>query len=254
MTHPGIVIGVAGGLNVGKNTVASMINYIHVVGISKARFNDWLIKDLKFNPRLKQRITHFADPLKESLSIMYNIPLEYFYDRDKKDNEWYSIKERRFIKPNTKDVTYKHIGITIEDLRMYHLAFIINDIVSKGNYPIITLRTLMQYFGTDLCRTNLGEDIWTNSAIYRIADIAESKGLCIVPDIRYSNENDVINNHFLYGGVIEVRRGKTNGNHSSEVIDFDTKFVIDNNNSKMALFYKVFNIYQQVWDGYNSRQ
>lgn len=115
--------------------------------------------------------------------------------------------------------------------------------VNSDKLVCIKLRSLLQYFGTEVCRNKLDDNIWIKCAINKIVNKAESRRLCIVPDVRFANEADAlrISNDSLYGGVIEVRRndaGDTD-NHDSETIDFGVDEVIENNGTKMALFYKV---------------
>ena len=60
-----IIIGIAGQLNSGKDTVASMINYIHQQGVTKASYRDWQISQSHYDINFKHKIIHFADPLKD---------------------------------------------------------------------------------------------------------------------------------------------------------------------------------------------
>ena len=68
------VIGIAGQKHSGKDTVASMINYIFAIGISRVSYSDYLIRKASIEYTYKDRIVHFADGLKDVLSIIYNIP------------------------------------------------------------------------------------------------------------------------------------------------------------------------------------
>ncbi len=237
-----ILIGIAGTANSGKDTVASMINYIHHYGVTKASYSNWLASKILYDDNFKHRIIHFADALKDCLSIMYNIPREYFDDRKKKDEEYYLLNERRFVDKNSfKD---KYYEITFESLGDYSLNEIIyDDITNIG----IKLRTLMQYFGTNICRNLLDMDIWVKSTIYKAVSIAEKEGICIIPDVRFENEARRIIGNSLYGGVIKVNRdGCDKSEHESEIIDFPCSITIENNKTKMQLFYKVLEAYKQL--------
>ena len=55
------VIGIAGCKNSGKDTVANMINYIFTVGVTCAKYSDYIIKKQSINISHKDRIVHFAD-------------------------------------------------------------------------------------------------------------------------------------------------------------------------------------------------
>ena len=231
------IIGISGELNSGKDTVASIINYIFGVGVSKANYSDWLIRKAVYDDKYKHRIIHFADPMKDCLSIMYNIPREYFDSREHKDELWYVINGRRFI--TEKDTNLGHCyRITIDLLKEYTLDYLIE---KHPKYTIvIKLRTLMQYFGTEVVRNMMGAKLWTNSTMFKAADIAETYKVCIIPDVRFSNEHNAIKGNSLYGGDVYVSRDSTKkGGHDSETIDFENTTTIDNNSTKATLFFKV---------------
>ena len=81
------IIGIAGAKNSGKDTIANIISYIDDVGLSKATYRGWLAKsNVKYN-----NIIHFADTLKELVSKIFRIKLDYFYKRDYKDILYYNF-------------------------------------------------------------------------------------------------------------------------------------------------------------------
>ena len=246
------VIGIAGVKNSGKDIVASMINYIFAVGVSKAKYQDWLFKKHIYDVNFKDRIIHFADPLKDILSILYNIPREYFDNRECKDELWYCFNTNTFIENANQRPGNEVAIININTFKSFRLNTFL--IYNKERLVCIKLRTLLQYFGTEVCRKELDDDIWIKCAIGKIVDKAESRRLCLVPDVRFANEADAlrISNDSLYGGVIEVRRNdiKNTDNHDSEIIDFAVDDVIENNSTKMALFYKVLNYVEHIISKY----
>lgn len=245
------IIGLAGKKGCGKDTVASMINYIFAVGITKAKYSEWKLKSLSYDETYKDRIIHFADGLKDCLSIIYNIPREYFDDRDYKDEMYYSFLTGRFVNkqavilhPNDYNV------ITNEVLKHSSL----NDEFETYDelHHVITIRTLMQYFGTDVCRNNLGRDIWIKSAIGKIIEVADKRRLCIIPDVRFTNEAVAIHRDTpsLYGRVVRINRNTDNTGsrdyHDSEIIAFSTDYSIDNNGNIAELFFKTLDICQKI--------
>ena len=95
----------------------------------------------------------------------------------------------------------------------------------------------------------LDEDIWIRSTMVKVANIAAARRLCIIPDVRFANEANAIRfvSSPLYGEVIKVNRNNDdNSKHSSEAIDFNVYFEIDNNGTLMQLFYKVLEICQTL--------
>lgn len=237
------IIGIAGEKGVGKDTVAGMINYLFYKGITQSSYMDYVKSKRTILNSFNDRITHFADPLKDCLSIIFGIERKLFDSREHKDDLWYSIGEKRFITENDY-YNKRHFKVTIDMLKDSSLSDYINN---QGKYVIIKLRTLMQYFGTNIVRDQLGYKTWINATIIKAATIAETRRLCIIPDVRYSDENEAITKHFLYGGDIMVSRDVGDlDNHSSEVIDFKCKFNIDNSGTKTALFYKVREIVEEI--------
>lgn len=242
------IIGIAGVKNSGKDTVASMINYIFAVGVTRASYAEYLIKRTSIDNTYKDRIVHFADGLKDVLSIIYNIPRQYFNDRKYKDEMWYNIRSNTFCSINANYSSDNSLFINTIDLDIFcGIANYINDNPNKQIY--IKLRTIMQYFATDLCRNKLANDIWIRNTITKAVNIAESRRLCLIPDVRYNNEAEAIecNNGSLYGGVIMIKRNSCdNTKHSSEIMDFTANFEINNNSTLLVLFYKVLEICQKI--------
>lgn len=245
------IIGIAGKKNSGKDTVASMINYIFAKGITAATYRDWLLCRESYDATYKHRIAHFADSLKDCLSIIYHIPRQYFDDREYKDNMYYNLRTGEFI--NKEKVTQRRDNyFIIENSNIEHSSIREEIETYDMLFPLITLRTLMQYFGTNLCREYLQSDIWIKATMAKASDICLAHRLCIIPDVRFTNEATAIQTKTssLYGGVIMVRRNNNDNDdidyHSSEIVTFSTDYYITNNGTIMDLFYKVIEICQKI--------
>lgn len=236
------IIGIAGKAGSGKDTVANMINYILDVGITNAKYQQWLFNKLSYENKLKERLIHFADPLKDCLSIIYNIPREYFDNREYKEQYYYSLDEHRFIKEN--DLLTSHKIVTIGNLQYDSLPA--HKLLFPNKNLVIKLRDLMQYYGTDLCRRQLDYNIWINCVMRKAGNIVDKYNYCIIGDVRFKNEADAINNSALYGGLIKINRNVEQLSHESENIDFNCAYEIDNNGNKLQLFYSVLNIIQTI--------
>lgn len=241
------IIGIVGHKNSGKDTVASMINYIFATGITCSNYADYVIRRRSIDISHKDRIIHFADSMKDAMSIIFSIPRSAFDDRVKKDNEYWDYFNRKFIT----------FGEVIRDKNYYIVSNLINNNLSnviqysaaKKQNLYIKLRTLMQYFGTDICRNHIDNNIWINSTMSKVIDIAMTRMLCIIPDVRFANEANAIRNNskIFYGGLIKINRDNIDkDDHSSEHIYFNADFEIDNNGNLMQLFYKVLHICQKI--------
>lgn len=237
------IIGIAGKAGSGKDTVANMINYIIETGINDSSYTHWSLTNNTRQNKHNKRIIHFADPLKDCLSIIYSIPREYFDNRDYKENYYYSLDEHKFIKK--EDLLTSHEVITIETLS-YHSLNIYKSLYSNKKL-VISLRDLMQYYGTEICRKKLGNNIWVDSTMKKADEIVEKYDICIIPDVRFKNEAKAINSSYLYGGIIKINRNVEQLSHESENIDFKRDYEIDNNKDKLQLFYNVLNIIKQLF-------
>lgn len=245
------IIGLAGNKNSGKDTVASMINYIFAVGITKAKYSDWVLKRASYDETYKDRIVHFADNLKDCLSIIYGIPRYAFDDRKMKDEMYYSLTTGNFI--NKRGVDQNNAGFCVLTNEILKHSSIKNELETYDEFNVlITIRTLMQYFGTEVCREHLGHKVWIKSNIAKIVEVAANRRLCIVPDVRFTNEAAAIHkdNPFLYGRIIKISRSNNNNNehdyHDSEIITFTTDYSINNNGTLIELFYKTLDICQKI--------
>jgi len=91
--------------------------------------------------------------------------------------------------------------------------------------------------------------LWTDATMSKAGDIAERLKICIIPDMRFINEYKAVLRSSLYGQDILIKRDLPNrDNHSSETIDFECSVVVDNNGTKLKLFYKALNIVQKMFD------
>lgn len=245
------IIGITGAKNSGKDTIASMINYIFAIGVTRATYGDYLIKKVKIDNTNADRVVHFADNMKDAMSIIFGIPRCTFNDRQKKDNAYWDYFNKIFV--SFADVIRDDKAFVIHNTDELYEDATLADVITWCNkedkHLYIKIRTLMQYFGTDICRRFIDENIWIRSAMVKIANVAAARRLCIIPDVRFANEAEAIRfvDSPLYGGVIKVNRDSDDSSkHSSEIIDFTVDFEIDNDGTLMQLFYKVLEICQTL--------
>ena len=234
------IIGLAGKAGAGKDTVATMLEYMFKRK-TKATFAEWHRMELTKSHNNDNTI-HFADNLKRVCALIFGIPYQYFQDREYKDNLLYSLNDRIFM--GEKQITNDYREITIDYLNSRTLEEA-KYILESNNYkPVIRLRTILQYIGTDVCRKMIDKNVWVDSAMIDAHNIADSNNYSIIADVRFETEADAIMGSSLYGGLILIERdGLIGSNHSSEKIEFNCPLIIDNNGTKMQLFYKVYDIF-----------
>lgn len=240
----------AGKANAGKDTAASMACYIAGVGTTRANYKDWenfyKPEVMEDSSPVKKNIFHFADKLKESISIIFGIDRELLDNRDYKDNKYYCLATNSFINKDAVDKKYFRI-VDITEFNNKDFSDIVEEILPTGQVPIFTLRTLMQYFGTNVCRKRLFNNIWirsTLSAVNSRLDIIARKFVAIA-DCRFDEEVRAVRRLSVHTKIIYIDRPNKQQefNHSSngqilEPIDN----VIKNDGTLMKLFFTILQI------------
>ena len=239
------IIAFTGKANAGKDTCGSIVNYIGKVGVSKANYEEW--KRLHNSGKLNNSF-HFATNVKKCLSIMFGIEEKYFDNREYKDKKYYCVEEHRFIDKNALD-TRKYEEVSIEYLKEHTLKDSILNLKCFDKKAVVTLRTLMQYFATEIGRNQLMENIWIHSTIADInLHLNSYNKIATVTDLRFYGEAEAICKQSCNTYIIKVNRPdkEESFNHISEQGDFDFDYTIDNTSSLIALFYKVVKMYQEL--------
>ena len=228
-----MIIGIAGKMNSGKDTVASMLNYIISVGKNKAKFSDWVIKQEAYNNPSNYHITHFALGVKSNLSMILTLPIDVFNDRTYKDELWYVPSTGKFIKESETNNYYK---IELENF---------SELDTNNKTHIIKIRTIIQTYA-EQCKTMFGNDVWVKCTMANAITIDNLYGYCIIPDVRFNEEVKKI--WEANGVVIKITRPKEEiaSKHISEKADVHYNYEIINQSNLSNLFYKVLAIYEQI--------
>ena len=118
-----------------------------------------------------------------------------------------------------------------------------------NNNMCIKIRTLLQYIGTDIGKQLIDNSLWVKLIANTISTKATKYRLCIIPDVRFRDETEMIKK--LGGIIIKINRNTENNDndkHISECIDnIKEDYIIDNNGTKFNLFYNIFNIINTVY-------
>lgn len=224
------IVGIKGFKGSGKDTVASMISYILHDGIMKANYDTWLLYHKNGFVENDEIIIHFADKLKDDISEFCGIDRKLLDKQEIKENYYYNFKTG-IVSTNIKDADYV-INNALEFDNLSTLL-LLNTNVS------IKIRTLLQYYGTNVIRNHFWHKAFINYTMNKAFDIRNSKGQCIIADARF--ENDECEAIKQCGGkIIRVDRRVNNDNHESEQIKISQDdYVIDNTGTLVGLFYKV---------------
>lgn len=229
------IVGIKGFKGSGKDTVASMISYILHDGIMKANYDTWLLYHKNGFVENDEIIIHFADKLKDDIAAFCNIDRKLLDRQDIKEENYYNFKTG-IVSTNIKDTdrVINNIGeINYDNLST---LLLLNTNVS------IKIRTLLQYYGTNVIRNHFWHNAFVHYTINKAFDIRNSKGQCIIADVRF--ENDECKAIRDCGGmIIRVDRKSNNDNHNSHESEQITinkdDYVIDNTGTLVGLFYKV---------------
>ena len=229
------IIAVAGYKNSGKNTVASMLQYLYN---SPKFLHNYIGYKLfaKFYTKGNFKVTSFAYPLKRTLSALLNIDISKFEDRIFKETYFIYFPDLIITnKPDCAKVISE--GKFSRMVNNKDLSFL------KTNY--ITIRQLLQVFGTECMRDTFGDKLWILSTL-------KQKGNLIISDLRFKVEYESIKN--LGGITILVNNPNCKpGNHASEqeILElsmsnkFDVVIQNDGNNIK-NLFNEVLYMYNNI--------
>ena len=223
------IIAISGLKNSGKTTVANMVAFL--LNSPSWLKNYWSFKHL---PQLNKRwnTVAFADTMKQMLADLLGVDKEKFEDRDFKENTFIDLNELRMtISPSN----------TLSDNKFVKLVKTLDPEIKTSS---LTVRQLMQMFGSNVMRQFFGDKIWINSTLNNIRQNT------IISDLRFIIEEEAV--HTTGGRIIYVNRpGIEPGNHASEkeVIKLLTKnkfdAIIDNDSTEKELFYKVKNVLKQ---------
>lgn len=229
------IVGIKGNKGSGKDTIASMIAYILTCGTTRSTYNQWCKVNSTANK--DDRIIHFADKLKDDISVLFNIDRNKLDNQDFKEKYYYSFtNDFVSIMPNTD-----YIVNSINDLKGTTLA----DIIEKYNNNVaIKIRTLLQYYGTEVIRNTLWKEVFIKYTINKAFNIRNTDHFCIIADVRFDNEEKAIIDH--HGKIIYAHRKGVKDSHVSENINVGVNdYCIDNNGSLLSLYYNVLEFVKQ---------
>lgn len=194
------LICIAGLANAGKDTATHMLHYL-LNAPKMFRTYGWYKLLKKWPFKNKWKITSFAKPLKRTLAVILVKPVEWFDDRKN--------KEKYYVDLNTLNVYSKYE--LRDDLRLSENKF--QKLIKSGEpLPLdqyISIRQLMQYYGTECVRKYLGDKTWINSTLNTIKDNT------IISDLRFRVELEEVKKK--NGKIIYISRSSSKpGSHASE--------------------------------------
>lgn len=174
----------------------------------------------------------FATPIKEVVSILFNLSYDQLYDTKLKEEVIFS--EYTYLDPEKGETTIQHPSLFVK----------INDKYVPG-----TPRNILQTLGTEIIR-NLDTNFFLNHLILRIKNEISNK--IVICDVRFENEADLIIK-LLNGKVFKVIRpnlilSDSKFSHSSEKQLDNITDIILNDNTIEELYNKLEKIYNYYYN------
>jgi hypothetical protein len=169
-----------------------------------------------------------ADPLRDLCCKVFDIPMEWFLDRDKKDSSM----------PSTIELDYKQLD-NIADYVENNWGFVVTNEMREQmdlsyGVELETPRDILKFVGTELLRKHLRDDLWIVLALSRIKDIGQK---VVVADVRFDNERDVFRR--AGGTLVLIKRPdvEVEDNHISEDTGDEEQYdTIFNNIASLNMF------------------
>jgi hypothetical protein len=215
------LIGISGKIGCGKDTVATIIQYLTLEKEVFSLTNKNILADMSYNgyvaSKSRYKVKKFAGKLKDIASILTGVPVEKFEDQEfKKEDlgvEW----------------AYAYPGAYYDD--------------GEPVMVRMSVRQLLQKLGTEAMRNGLHNNVWVNAlfADYKPIKLSQDDpSYWLVTDTRFPNEADAITER---GGILLriERPGTSTGDHPSETAldDYPFEHVIMNDGDLNDLINKV---------------
>ena len=231
------IIAIQGNKFSGKTTTAKMLQFL--LNTPKWLHNYTLYRLMKksYYKFENYQILAYADKIKQMLSILLNVPVIQFEDRD--------FKENCYVDFTTLTLHWRHnIG---DDSKLLNDSEFSKEVQWLDQKLIrekyLSIRQVMQYYGTEVMRRYFGQNIWI------LSTMKTGFNKIIISDQRFLNENEISKQS--NAKIIHIIRPEAkSGNHSSEselqkLLDNKMyNYLIDNNGNLKDLFNKCKEI---VW-------
>ena len=221
------LIAISGVKNVGKSCSAGFLKFL--LNTPKCLHYYWIYRlfpNLSITQNWKE--VSFAGTLKEMLAVLLNVPVETFESRDFKENVYIDFNDLSFHRK--EDLNKNQI---LSDSKFSKK---INDMSIDVRTNMLSVRQLLQYWGTEIMRKFFGDQLWCLTTL----KLAETSKL-IISDLRFKVEAKMIKER--RGTIIYIDRPGCNvGNHQSEKEAFELyqsgkcDYVIHNNKTLKDLF------------------
>lgn len=222
-----MIIAIQGKKNSGKDTCAVYLQYL--LNTPRIFHMYWLAKLLKFrSPIHKWTITRYAGRLKEMVALLISVPVERLEDREFKEEWYFDFNTYRLynnkIVPNYRPISDKTFA---KELKKGNL-----NLAVENN---LTIRQLLQFFGTDIMRRFFGDKLWIFTTLNGVDNV-------VIADQRFLTENNILRTTKNAITLHILRDCAAGGLHSSEK-ELDDLYnqhcydhIIDNNGTLKDLF------------------
>lgn len=232
------IIAIQGYKNVGKDTVAEMLQYL--LSTPSIMHNYTIYKILRTNLKFTKnfKIVRYADKMKKMLSHLLNVNIADFEDRNFKEHCYIDFTNlSKYFIDNVNTSPYK--DKILSDSKFSKEIKKPNSNITKDYF--LSIRQILQYFGTEIMRYYFGDKLWV------LSTLSTKHRNIIISDQRFTIENKITSS--LGATIIHVTRPSCErGSHSSESeleALYNSKsytYLIENNGTLKELFNNCKNI------------
>ena len=194
------IIAFSGLKGVGKSRSSGMLEFLLNTPKIFHSYFFYKHKHWFYNNR-KYKVVAFADSIKEMLANLLNIDKSKFEDRDFKENCYLDLTTLTLLSAHIVSDTER-----LSDSKFNRIAKEWTNETSK-QYKL-SIRQVMQLFGTEIMRNILDDKLWINSTLKK----AQDQNI-IISDLRFITEFEEVKKR--NGFTIYIDRGYTPGLHKS---------------------------------------
>lgn len=205
-----------------------------------------IIKNIFSSKGISAKVLNFADPLKKFCVEVLGIDSKLVYGDNNAKNtltkyKWNDLFDEIRVKYSCSR-GWKHPSVSDErcSCGTCHSINYKDTLFGFLKTGLMTVREVLQVWGTDINRNGFNQDIWAEAPFYHKHD----EKIIILADTRFPNEVDAIKQH---GGIIMrmERDCAPKSNHDSEMaLDGYTgwNYIIQNNSDIHHLYNKFYEI------------
>ena len=230
-------------------------------------FTEFFIDEYKEEDNYVFRLA-FADQLKESISVTFNVPLTWLHDSYYKDNAYINMSTLELYKSEEdipKGTDYIIVSDELYANVMYTNVFggpssdeerTVKSLLG-ANRVFMKIRDLITYYGTYVMRNTFGNNFWISNLfskkefnLYNQKNMKGSPGyVLIVTDVRFQNEYEELKDKGAIFIKIEsdFNEKSVGGVPESFYDNFTYDYIFENSKDEFKFAYNLKKIFEKLF-------